>query len=123
MLYHKDVYLPRGVRRLIPNVPIRLVWSKHAIDQLWYKYGLDYRIMPTTLILRNNPIEVEVENDRAIKVVVRIPSPKVGYDACLAIMVNGTVKTVWLNHNSDYHTTLDKSKYQKKVNCPLDFCR
>lgn len=67
-----------------------------------------------------NPFEVEVVNGEIVKFYVRQPmnddldiTVVIGIDKNSSVMY--VVKTAWVNRNDDIHSTLDSSKYMRKV--------
>ena len=110
MLYHKDVYLPKGLA--LPTAPFGLWWSGHARRAcLNDRYGV---IEPPTGIDPRSAQVIEVETDsagRAVKVVYRQPY-RAGLSLCIVVLLDGyVVKTAWLNQANDRHSTLDTRRY------------
>lgn len=56
---------------------------------------------------------VEVELDLEGQIAKRVVRVRITGELCLvlAVTVDGYVKTVWCNHASDKHTTLNRAKY------------
>ena len=110
-LYHCDIRLPDNFR--LPARVVALFWTNHARRAcLNDRYG-EIPQIPVLNLEMCETIEVGLEGRRVRKVVVRT-----GFDDLLdlvLVLVPGphkwTVKTVWLNHINDTHSTLDKSRY------------
>ena len=113
-LYHAEVYMPASVLNLVPTGIVEPFYSGHAVkaanDDRYGKAVLDIQIDLKSAKL----IEVEVENGKLVKYVVRC-----NYDAARDIIYvlcprprrMAFVKTVWFNLKTDKHRTLDKNKY------------
>ena len=128
-VYHRDVYLPSEVRRLIPRGVIRPVYTEHAVRAcITDRYGQVKH--PETVDLADPAADIfEVElcrhelSGRAYigKLLVRIPYDEL-FDLTLVLAMrpggNGTVKTLWLNLRSDQHSTLRPGAYvQPRAAC------
>ena len=110
-LYHRDVYLPKCLRRPIFQGPLSYTWhAKQAAqrDRLGV-IPLPERFSSHGAFL----IEVETVNGFPVKQVWRIPLDK-KLHLVMVITVEGTVKTVWLNRSSDRHCKLKTDIYQKE---------
>lgn len=111
MIYHKDIFMPAQVLRLCPCGVIQLKYSNHAIlASCSDRYG-NLPILSSLNTDDADIIEVEFAGHKIHKILYRIGFGEL--DICLAVMYDGTVKTVWANHSSDHHSTLDHSKYQR----------
>ena len=115
MLYHRDVYIPEGMKEKIP-LNIRVEFSKHSINEL--ENDLKRYNIKVINIHRNlnfsldDIIEVEEENGEITKVVYRQNYNGL-YDIVYAInMKDFIVKTIWLQQINDKHITLKRGKYE-----------
>jgi len=116
MLYHKNVYMPKGVKELEVKIVKFDYISKHAALKA-KELGID--LSSCRIIFGGDEI-VEIEMDEVgiiSKMVIRMVKDeefdKV-YVICADIQKGVVLKTVWLNHKSDNHSTLDISKYEKE---------
>ena len=119
MLYHREVHwldsfdsqsltLIRSIERL----------SNHVYEHIESgKARYNFTIAQLYIILKNvdesncHPFEVEVEDGKVVKCVIRLR-----YDdkRDVSIVVReGFVVTAWVNSNMDKHASLDRSKYEK----------
>lgn len=110
-LYHKSIGFPRGFRH--PTARVGLCYSRHAAEQC------DRRLVPKlqcVTLSRFDVIEIEVENNRVIKMLIR-GTLDMHNDIVLAVMPRNErgwlVKTSWVNAKSDNHSTLDISRYRR----------
>lgn len=115
--FHKDIGFPPLVDTLDKRL-FEFTFSAHALHAcLNDKYG---KVMPPASIVvhKNQIIEVSIFNGEIQKVVYRTPHNEY-FDLILVFMPRedkvGFVKTCWLNHKKDDHSTLDKSKYSTYV--------
>lgn len=110
MLFHRDIGFPREFRR--PQGVRRLAWTNHALERC-RQYGI-HRSEVINLD-RFEPVEIEITRERGIcKIVMRGPSQRTGQHLVIVLIPardRWTVKTCWLNHESDQHATLDATKY------------
>lgn len=115
MLYHKDIFLPRKIRGLIPAGWKTLQYTFHAGHEL-SKEGVFHPPMGIDLTTAE-VVEVSTYQDKVDKVIVRIPCmEKPNYHFVLALIPTEyrqifVVKTGWLNHIDDIHRTLDPRPY------------
>lgn len=105
-LYHRLLGFPRGIAMPCAGMPLR--YSRHALNAADHD-GL--KRLPTTLPDGVWVVEIEVFNGTAVKWVVRMASELPNEDLVLAVLPDGFVKTVWLNHRLDSHRTLDITRY------------
>lgn len=119
--YHRDVYLPPEVRRLIPHGVIRPVYTDHALRACTTdRYGA---VAPPDSVDLADPaadiFEVELcrheRSGRAYvgKVAMRIPYDAL-FDLTLVVAFHreaAAVKTLWLNLREDTHGTLRRDAY------------
>lgn len=111
-LYHRDLGYPKGLF-LKASYSFILNYSNHALksakNDRYGEINLPKHIsFPSTDIF-----EVETMGLTPVKIVVRIKYDE-KFDLCLVIMLlDGLVKTVWLNKIEDEHSTLNASKYTK----------
>jgi hypothetical protein len=117
MLYHRDIYIPEGMRERIP-LSFRVEYSKHSIDEAEKdrkRYGLKILNLRRNLSFRENDIiEVETDsNSNIIKVVFReIYNSEL--DLVYAIsLIDFKVKTLWLQKSDDTHNSLKRGKYER----------
>ena len=119
-LYHKDVFwldsfnsqsltLIKSAKRLSNHV-----WE-HIDNSTQKRYNIDvaklYLILNSIDESNCYPFEVEVEDGKVVKCVIRLR-----YDdkRDVSIVVrDGFVVTAWVNSNMDKHASLDRSKYEK----------
>lgn len=128
-LYHIEVYMPNefiSQAKEHQKSIRKVLFSKHLQNHL---SGTDFKhnISEQNLILciRNvvfnpvKPFEVEVENGKVVKYVIRVPYDK-QRDISIVVLCEKTqsdnplIKTAWLNYKNDLHRTLDYSKYRQK---------
>ena len=120
-LYHKEVYwedwFNNSAKELVNS---NLMLSKHMSDHLDnpnYKHDIDIKQLYLIVKeLQNNlfvtPFEVEVENNKVTKCVIRT---KYNDNKDITIVFRkGLIVTCWLNDKNDLHFTLDESKYERK---------
>ncbi len=109
MLYHFSIGFPKDVVKV--SGIFKLIYSYHAIKASENdRYGKIQ--LPTILDVDSALlVEMEVVDGVMVKGVYRVPYDH-QCDLIIVMLVDGKVKTVWLNYNSDKHCTLDKSKYQ-----------
>ena len=110
-LYHKDIGFPTDVQ--VPIGHMDLEYSRHAMDEASSdKYSIGGVDLPEFIDFQlDNVIEIEVDNGKILKMVVRVSYDE-EKDLVLAIIPqNGLVKTVWFNTRGDKHRTLDKWRY------------
>lgn len=114
LLYHSEVYMPEELTE--PVYTGGLHYSAHARREAQNdRYGsipLPKYFWGTGAQL----IEVETVDDVPVKQVWRQPLDE-ERDLVMAITREGTVKTVWVNLNSDEHKTLNKHRYVKRPKC------
>jgi len=112
-LYHIDLGLPNGLEENLKKIGIvPLEYKYHALKAANDdRYG---RIeLPETIdCSKAKPIEVEVIDNKVNKVVWRTRYDS-EYDLIIVMLMDCTVKTVWLNSVRDLHKTLDASKYDR----------
>ena len=119
-LYHKDVFwldsfnsqsltLIKSAKRLSNHL-----WE-HIDNSTQKRYNIDvaklYLILNSIDESNCYPFEVEVEDGKVVKCVIRLR-----YDdkRDVSIVVrDGFVVTAWVNSNMDKHASLDRSKYEK----------
>jgi hypothetical protein len=112
-LFHKDVGIPLALTAG-PSPSLRLRFSHHSHVQASRKDITLPEVMPGKYEL----IEVEASKGRAIKWVIRTSNPvRPIWDVVMVILLDGFVKTVWLNHRLDRHATLNKTPFT----LPKDF--
>lgn len=112
-LYHYQLGLPNANyhRSKFP-----LSYTAHARFELkkdFFKYGLSRSLMPKAISPNiSKIIEVGIkENGELGKILYRVPVNQ-DYDICLVVKIpSGVVKTAWINHKADTHSTLQIEKY------------
>ena len=119
MLYHKEIHwldsfdsqsltLINSIKRL----------SNHVYEQIESgKPRYDINIRQVYFIIQDinesncHPFEVEVENDKVVKCVIRV---RYDDERDISIVVrDGFIVTMWVNSNKDLHVSLDRSKYER----------
>jgi len=117
MLYHRDVYIPEGMREKIP-LSFRVEYSKHSLDEAENdrkRFGLKILNLRRNLSFKEADI-IEVETDsysNIIKVVFR-ERYNSEFDIVYAIsLMDYKVKTIWLQKTDDFHNTLNRGKYER----------
>lgn len=118
--YHKDLGFPEDLSsRLLPPLHLWLVYTPHAKREIRAE-GVMPADLPVKLPTGYEVVEVEVCGDVIQKWVIRIIDWKTlmtwdkrhtTYDLVLAVLLDGTVKTVWLNAKGDTHRTLQRHRY------------
>lgn len=118
MLYHREVFWKDNFdKESLFLIRTAKGYSFHMLqhfDNVDYKHNIE-RIVLTNIVRRLQktedikPYEVEVENGKVVKCVVRVSYNK---DKDVSIVFRfGKVITAWLNSKEDIHNTLDASKY------------
>lgn len=112
MLYHKDVYIPPKYQDY--QFAALLKYSRHAMREASADKRGAIRL-PKVIDSRNATlIELEVDNDKVVKVVYRVDYND-KHDLCLVVVPDDRfVKTVWLNDRGDNHGTLRRERYAKE---------
>lgn len=111
-VFHRDVYLP-----FPPHVTLTyLLLSRHAKERAREKGIRLDNLTPETLL---EVIEVTIQGSSITKMLVR-GSYDSHRDICIVFIpsLSGSsfIKTIWLNYKSDKHATLDKSKFEQRIN-------
>jgi len=108
--YHRDVYDPYEIARLVPNFIDKIRISKHA------RYKIQASDISIHWPIRNvYPFEYYVQDNDIVKVAFRTAYND-KHDLCLVIdYVRGVVTTVWLVDKDYHHENLDVSQYER---CP-----
>lgn len=122
-LYHREVFWKDNFDEqafdLIKGDKIKC--TQHFINHILYNYEKRYNIDFENLgiILEKltdygeiKPFEVEVEDGKVVKAVIRVPYDNVN-DISIVFRKNKII-TAWLNKREDKHFTLDKEKYEKE---------
>lgn len=111
--YHKDLGFPEGLV-VTPPPGLWLFYTNHA-RRAAHDEGLKLADLPVRLPLGLDVIEVEVMGGYIQKWVLRDGAAQVfrhgQYDIVLVVLLDGTVKTLWLNHYGDTHRTLQRERY------------
>lgn len=112
-LYHYQIGFPATLT--IPRFRecISLSYTRHA-KQAARDELIDLSILPrSTVLSRTKIIEVETDkNGDCRKLVCRMPFNRL-WDIVLVLLMDGTVKTLWLNSVADNHPTLNHSRYTR----------
>jgi hypothetical protein len=117
-VYHKDVFLPRRIKGMVPAGIKAIQYSNHALQESKLdKYGQ----LPLPVMLdfaTTEIVEITTDGDKAHKIVVR-HSLKDSRHLCLVLIPTECkrtwlAKTVWCNLATDNHDTLNKSNYVRK---------
>lgn len=111
LLFHRDVYIPDHAK--VPLHEGALQYSKHAQHVASGAGDYDAIELPKEFSGRNATlIEVEL-NERTGAVEKQVWRQKLNdeWDLCFPMLAGGLVKTVWLNHRTDTHKTLNKAKF------------
>lgn len=111
LMFHKDVFIPDFAK--VPLHEGAVKYSKHAGNVCMGGGSYEQIPLPPVFVAKNatlievelNPVTGEVE-----KQVWRQPLNE-EYDMCFPMMADGFIKTVWLNHKTDTHKTLNKGKF------------
>lgn len=113
-LYHREVWFPKWLEKKLTIGHIKLQYSEHAKRAAHSdRYGLI--TLPESINVNDGYIfEAEASGKNLVKLVVR-HSFNHQLDITYVILLNGTVKTVWLNHKNDVHRTLDRSQYERET--------
>jgi hypothetical protein len=115
--YHKDIGFPPTVSMLVGR-HFDFTFSGHALHAcLNDRYGR-FTPPPELTVQLEQIVEIALFKGVIHKVVVRIPHDE-NFDIVVVFIPEprgvGFVKTCWLNHKKDDHSTLDKSKYSTYV--------
>lgn len=111
LMFHKDVFIPDFAKVPLHEGPVR--YAKHANHVSAGAGSYDQIPLPPVFVAKNatlveveiNPVTGEVE-----KQVWRQPLND-EFDLCFPMLPDGFIKTVWLNHKTDTHKTLNKGKF------------
>lgn len=90
-----------------------IITCGHHARQRIIENGLPKGIYKTCLY--GDVVEVEFIDGAVHKIITRVPHRTLPYDICSAVMFEDDkafVKTVWLNSNTDNHSTIRKENYQ-----------
>jgi hypothetical protein len=117
-LYHREVYwldsfdsqsltLIRSIERLSNHFYEHIESGNHRYD---IKVRQLYFIIKEIDESNCRPFEVEVEDGKVVKCVIRL---KYDDEKDISIVVReGFIVSAWLNNKCDNHLTLDRSKYE-----------
>lgn len=113
LLYHHDVYMPKGYE--LPIFEGRLRYGPHARNAAATdRYGVIE--LPTWFSAAGSQL-IEVEYDEELQLVIkqvwRQPLDDTR-DIVLVMGRGGFVKTVWANLRTDVHRSLKKSRYVRR---------
>jgi hypothetical protein len=108
-LFHKDIYLPAFLGDLNLYSDLAIVPTRHALEASLLRGFRAPRTIPAGAMV----IEVEVESNRITKTVYRFGFDKT--NDLVAVVRGGRLITCWLNAKADKHSTLDRTKYEKRA--------
>lgn len=117
-LYSRQVFWPETIQAVLDHTMSYQYFiekTRHAMERMNQLY------LPSNLhkaVAYGEIIEAEFDNGKLIKIVTRLPHRTREADICSAILVNPDdrfgilrVKTIWLNHHNDNHSTINKEAY------------
>lgn len=110
MLYHREIFMPPKVAN-IKNASLPLLPTRHAEEAAAQdRYG---RItIPARIEFNGSDIvEAEVIDGKTVKIVVRLKYDDTRDAIYVVALPDCRLKTVWFNLKSDFHGTLDRSRY------------
>lgn len=118
--FHKDIGFPPLIDSIVGR-RFAFTFSAHALHAcLSDRYG-HFTPPPDLVVQKEQIVEASFFDGEILKVVVRVPHDE-NFDLVIVFMPKhrgcgdtGFVKTCWLNHKKDDHSTLDKSKYSTYV--------
>lgn len=111
LLFHKDVYIPDHAK--VPLHEGALRYGHHATHVAAGGGGHAEITLPLEFSAKN-AVLVEVElNSRTGAVEKQVWRQNLcsEWDLCFPMIAGGFIKTVWLNHKTDTHKTLNKGKF------------
>lgn len=112
--YHKDVFLPKRIKGMVPQGRFKVAYSGHAqIASQTDRYGA-FDLPARVDVNVDNIFEVSVAHGQVVKYGVRIPLDN-ERDLCMIVTRDRVVKTVWVNLKTDHHTTLRQHCYVTKA--------
>ena len=111
LLFHKDVFIPPHAQRPLHEGPLR--YGTHATNVASGGGGHQAIELPAEFQAKG-AILVEAElNPTTGAVEKQVWRQRLDdeWDLCFPMLPGGFVKTVWLNHRTDTHKTLNKAKF------------
>ena len=111
LLFHKDVYIPDHAK--VPLHEGALKYGQHALNVSSNCAELPHIELPVSFTAKT-AVLIEVElNEKTGAVEKQVWRQKLNedWDMCFPMIGGGFVKTVWLNHRTDTHKTLNKNKF------------
>lgn len=111
LLFHKDVYIPDFAKA--PIFEGTLTYSKHA-QHVTYGDGSQKAIpLPPVFVAKDATLVESEVNPRTGEVEKQVWRQHLDAenDLCFAMMPNGFIKTVWVNHKRDTHASLQRTRY------------
>lgn len=111
LLFHKDVYIPDHAKKPLHTGKLR--YGNHALNVAsgggeYGKIELPMEFTGAGAVL----VEVELNAaDGTVEKQVWRQKLNAEWDICFPMIAGGFIKTVWLNHRTDTHTTLRKNKF------------
>ena len=119
-LYHKDVFMPRRIKGMVPTGIKQLTYTRHARQACSDdRYGVIPVISTLDLnISLVDIVEVEVLHKQVNKIVVRVMI-RPNLHAVLVLLPcenkqQMVVKTCWINTADDKHETLRRNMYEQR---------
>jgi hypothetical protein len=114
-IYHRNVWLPDKINKILPEYRVSPVYSIHAMDSAEHD-PFEVIVLPCVLTLdKEHTVEVTTDEDKITQILYRFYYSE-EFDLCVVILLPSLmVKTVWLQLRDDDHSTLDLSKYEKDV--------
>lgn len=119
-VYHKDIGFPANLAQ--PEPGALLTYSKHALqaakDDHLHEHELPPRL-PSVFEL----VDATVFGGRAVRWAVRFPymrnvdgrQQRSGWDIIIVVSFDYTVLTVYINKDTDHHSTLRRERYAVPV--------
>jgi hypothetical protein len=136
-LYHRRLGIPDWMKQQVPQ-QIQITYSEHAIEKSRGGEGIEKYladedvnnsefkiVLPNSVVIEDPDTIIELEynhkTNQVEKFLVRTEEYQVVnsenrlhyymYDLVLAIIPDGTLKTIYLNKAGDDHATLNRSRY------------
>lgn len=118
MLYHREVFWKEEFDQQSHEIVMgNLIATRHLMKHLEERRGRSHFLNATLLsnaidnirVYNVKPFEVEVENGKVVKAVVRTSYNK--HQDVSIVFREGKVITAWLNSNKDHHTSSKHEHY------------
>lgn len=99
----------------VTNISKHLQNNMYKVNDPRYdiKSNVLYRIIRKLSKESVKPFEVETENNKVVKAVIRTEYDK--HRDISIVVRKGFIVTAWLNEKTDTHRTLDTNKYEKHL--------